>query len=200
MWSFFSRDSTKDFPYEIGEQVSGFDGKSVWSLHKAKKKNTNDEVSVFVYDIRSGSDVKLDIAKSSVKRLKTLRHPSILQFIDSLETDKVLYVATEYVEPLGVYLANLAKDGPQKDLYLTWGIFQITVCANILNNLTNDLFELFYCSVHYHSLIMTVMFVIIMYRRGQFLLIHRVNGNSVDWSMYLKLMEMLCHPLKFHRT
>ena len=39
MWSFFSRDPTKDFNYEIiPEKVSGLDDKSIWSLHKGKKK------------------------------------------------------------------------------------------------------------------------------------------------------------------
>lgn len=127
MWSFFSRDSSKDFPYEIGECVGNLDAKSIWSLHRAKKKNSNEEVSVFVYDIKSGSDIKLEIARSSMKRLKTLRHPSILQYLDSIETEKMLYVATEYVQPLGIYLETLDKESPQNDLYLAWGIFQITV-------------------------------------------------------------------------
>ncbi|XP_055524243.1 N-terminal kinase-like protein isoform X2 [Wyeomyia smithii] len=135
MWSFFSRDSTKDFPYEIGEPVQQFDSRSIWSLHHGKRKGaSNDEVSVFVYDIKNGTDVKLELAKAAVKRLKTLRHPSILQFLDSLETDKVLYVATEQVEPLGTYFEKLTGEGPQKELSLAWGIFQITRALSFLNN------------------------------------------------------------------
>ncbi|XP_053665496.1 N-terminal kinase-like protein [Anopheles marshallii] len=134
MWSFFSRDSSKDFPYEIGEQVQQFDAKSIWSLHRGKRKGSNDEVSVFTYDIKNGSDIKLELAKAALKRLKTLRHPSILQFLDSLETDKVLYVATEPVEPLGTHIGKLAAEGPQRDLYLAWGIFQITRALSFLNN------------------------------------------------------------------
>ncbi|KAH8293994.1 hypothetical protein KR054_007226 [Drosophila jambulina] len=133
MWSFFSRDSSKDFPYDIGEPVGGFDAYSIWTLHKAKRKTTLEEVSVFVYDIRSGSDTKCDLAKASLKRLKTLRHPSILQYLDSLETDKMLYVATEAVEPLGTYFTKLATDNVQKGLYLAWGIFQITVSILVLH-------------------------------------------------------------------
>lgn len=38
MWSFFSRDPSKDFNYEIGDPVSGLGDKSIWKLHKAKKK------------------------------------------------------------------------------------------------------------------------------------------------------------------
>lgn len=135
MWSFFSRDSAKDFPYEIGEPLQQFDSRSIWSLHRGKRKGgTAEEVSVFVYDIKNGTDVKLELAKAAVKRLKTLRHPSILQFLDSLETDKVLYVATEQVEPLGTIYERLANEGHQRELYLAWGIFQITRALSFLNN------------------------------------------------------------------
>lgn len=127
MWSFFSRDPSKDFSFEIGELVAGLQEKSVWTLHKGKKKGTSEEVSVFMYDIKSGSETQLEVAKGAVKRLKTLRHPSVLMFLDSLESDKVLYLASEYVEPLAYHIETLNLEGPQKELYIAWGIFQITV-------------------------------------------------------------------------
>lgn len=83
-------------------------------------------MSIFTYEIKSGSEATFELAKSSLKRIKTLRHPSILQFLDSFENDKVIYVATEYVEPLGMYLDKIPTDG-KRDMYLSWGIFQITV-------------------------------------------------------------------------
>jgi len=46
---------------------------------------TGEDVSVFVFDIKNGGEQQLDIVRSSVKRLKTLRHPSILAYLDSLE-------------------------------------------------------------------------------------------------------------------
>nr|CAD7202147.1 unnamed protein product [Timema douglasi] len=134
MWSFFSRDPSKDFPYEITEPVQGLENTSVWTLHKAKKKGASEEVSVFVFDVRNGSDTQFDVAKAAVKRLKTLRHPSILTYLDSLESDKALYLATEYVEPLQNHLTVLSKEGQSRDLYLAWGIFQITRALSFLNN------------------------------------------------------------------
>lgn len=91
---------------------------------------------MFVYDIKNGSETQLEIAKGAVKRLKTLRHPSVLTYLDSLESDKILYLATEYVEPLSSHLENLSIEGPQKDLYVSWGIFQITVskCQMVYNS------------------------------------------------------------------
>ncbi|KAL0270408.1 UNVERIFIED_CONTAM: hypothetical protein PYX00_007828 [Menopon gallinae] len=134
MWSFFSRDPSKDFAFEIGEPVPGLEDKSLWTLHKAKKKGTGEEVSVFVFDVRQGNDAQFEVCKAAVKRLKTLRHPSILTYIESLESDKALYLATEYVEPLVNHITTLPKEGYQRDLYLSWGIFQITRALSFLIN------------------------------------------------------------------
>ncbi|KAK0164096.1 hypothetical protein PV328_002760 [Microctonus aethiopoides] len=138
MWSLFSRDPTKDFPYEIGEVVDGLDGKSIWTLYRAKKKGASgsDDVSVFVFDIKSGGETQLEIARNAVKRLKTLRHPSILTYVDSLETDKIIYLATERVEPLHSRLLKKIDigEGVKKELYFSWGIFQITRALSFLNN------------------------------------------------------------------
>lgn len=138
MWSFFSRDPTKDFPYEIGEPVSGLEDKSIWTLHKAKRKGSTggEDVSVFVFELKNGAEHLLDIARSAVKRLKTLRHPSILAYLDSLETEKMVYLATERVEPLQNHLSRKSdiEEGPKRELYFSWGIFQITRALNFLNN------------------------------------------------------------------
>ncbi|XP_012275929.1 N-terminal kinase-like protein isoform X2 [Orussus abietinus] len=138
MWSFFSRDPTKDFPYEIGEPNPDFEGQSIWTLHKAKKKGATggEDVSVFVFEVKNGGEHLLDVARGAIKRLKTLRHPSILAYLDSLETEKTVYLATERIEPLYSRLSRLTalEDGLQRDLYFSWGIFQITRALSFLNN------------------------------------------------------------------
>ncbi|CAH1116733.1 unnamed protein product [Phaedon cochleariae] len=134
MWSFFSRDPSKDFNFEIGELVLSLEDKSIWTLHKGKKKGSGEEVSVFVFDLKTNAEVLLEVAKSSVKRLKTLRHPSVLTYLDSLESEKVLYLATEFVDPLKEHIEKLCLEGPQKEMYIAWGIFQITRALSFLNN------------------------------------------------------------------
>ncbi|KAG7200109.1 hypothetical protein KM043_000554 [Ampulex compressa] len=137
MWSFFSRDPTKDFPYDIGEPIPGLEDRSLWTLHRAKRKgSTGEDVSVFVYEVKNGSEQHLEVARSAVKRLKTLRHPSILAYLDSLETDKMVYLATERVEPLQNRLLKMSDmdRASNKELYFSWGIFQITRALNFLNN------------------------------------------------------------------
>ncbi|CAB3248961.1 unnamed protein product [Arctia plantaginis] len=134
MWSFFSRDPTKDFPYEVGDPVPDLEDRSVWTVHKGKKRGTQEEVSIFLFDVQKSSETLFDIAKASLKKLKTMRHPSLLHYLDSCETEKFLYVATEYVEPLSRHIEDMKLEGPQKELFLAWGIFQITRALSFLNN------------------------------------------------------------------
>jgi hypothetical protein len=37
MW-FWTKDPVKDFPYDITDVTTGLDEKSIWTLHKGKKK------------------------------------------------------------------------------------------------------------------------------------------------------------------
>ena len=173
MWSFWSRDPTKDFGYEIQDIVSS-DDKSIWVLHKAKKKvlspcyfiiiidnviiiimivvqSSGELVSIFRYEVKPNGENHIDRAKNAIKRLKTLRHPSILTYVDSLEvwvlkliysnqfinnlfviffkkTDKSVYVVTEFVEPLENYLQNISDyTQQQKQLAISYGLLQVAV-------------------------------------------------------------------------
>ncbi len=72
----------------------GFEERSIWSLKRGKRKGSDDQVSIFVYEIKNGNDSTFELAKNSLKRIKSLRHPAILHYLDSFENDKVIYVAT----------------------------------------------------------------------------------------------------------
>lgn len=106
--SFWSKDPSKDFPFDVTDTVQGLsEGKSIWTLHRGKRRvinvvsscvtlihlslwrafnQTNGEpVSVFRFDSSPGKERLFDLAKFAAKKLKSLRHPNILTFIDSLE-------------------------------------------------------------------------------------------------------------------
>ncbi|XP_052057692.1 N-terminal kinase-like protein isoform X1 [Mytilus californianus] len=135
MWSFFSRDPTKDFSYEISpEKVPGLDDKSIWTLHKGKKKGSGDPVSVFAFDVKANSESQVQIAKASFKRIKTLRHPNILTFLDGIETDKVIYFATEPVTPLETYIRECSSEGSTNELAISWGLHQVVKGLSFLIN------------------------------------------------------------------
>lgn len=42
-------------------------------------------MSVFVYEIAQGTELQTQLAKAAFKRMKTLRHPNILAYVDGLE-------------------------------------------------------------------------------------------------------------------
>ena len=49
------------------------------------RQGTKENVSVFVCDAKDCSEAQLELAKAAVKRLKTLRHPGVVTYIDSAE-------------------------------------------------------------------------------------------------------------------
>ncbi|XP_014787846.1 N-terminal kinase-like protein isoform X1 [Octopus bimaculoides] len=134
MWSFFSRDPVKDFNYDVGEPVSVLNGKSLWTLHPGKKKVNGDAVSIFAFDVKSADSSQLQTAQAAFKRLKTLRHPNILSYLDGLESDRIIYIVTESVVPLCSYLTDDNKEGSCNELAISWGLHQITKGVAFLNN------------------------------------------------------------------
>ncbi|XP_045584544.1 N-terminal kinase-like protein isoform X2 [Procambarus clarkii] len=134
MWSIFSRDPASNFPYEVGEEIVCDDNRTVWKLHRGKKRQNGEEVSVFICDIRDGNTSYLDVAKAAVKKLKTLRHPCILTYIDSLESDKLVYLVTEPVTPLLTWLNDDSLTAAHRATAVSWGLLQVTKGLSFLNN------------------------------------------------------------------
>ncbi|XP_036182571.1 N-terminal kinase-like protein isoform X2 [Myotis myotis] len=149
MW-FFVRDPVRDFPFELSPEPAEGSPPGPWALHRGRKKATGSPVSIFVYDVKPGAEEQTQAAKAAFKRLKTLRHPNILAFIDGLETDKCVHVVTEAVTPLGVHLRTRAEAGGPKELELSWGLHQI---VKALSFLVND------CSLIHNNVCMAAVFV-----------------------------------------
>uniref|UniRef100_A0A914X2H6 N-terminal kinase-like protein n=1 Tax=Plectus sambesii TaxID=2011161 RepID=A0A914X2H6_9BILA len=120
--SFFSRDPRANFGYEL-PTVSFYSENGI-SMGKSCKKGTNEPAVCFWASSTDygggGSTLKVQIQK-----LKTLRHPNMLTFLDSLETDNMVYLITEPCRPLTVYLEEAKLAGVQKDLVVSWGLYQI---------------------------------------------------------------------------
>ena len=48
-------------------------------------QTSGEPVSVFVYEVAQGTEEQTQLAKAAYKRMKTLRHPNILAYVDGLE-------------------------------------------------------------------------------------------------------------------
>ncbi|XP_075401539.1 N-terminal kinase-like protein isoform X3 [Tenrec ecaudatus] len=149
MW-FFARDPVRDFPFELSPEPPEGSPPGPWTLHRGRKKATGSPVSIFVYDVKPGAEEQTQVAKAAFKRLKTLRHPNILAYIDGLETDKCLHMVTEAVTPLAMYLKAQVEAGGLKELELSWGLHQI---VKALSFLVND------CSLIHNNVCLAAVFV-----------------------------------------
>ena len=109
MWSYFSRDPISNFNYDVGEVSDELDGISLWRLHDGKAKSTTGQgdVSIFGFDVKASTETQLETARATVKRIKTLRHPNVITYIDSVENANVIYVVTERVVALRSKLEEL---------------------------------------------------------------------------------------------
>ncbi|XP_068200281.1 N-terminal kinase-like protein isoform X2 [Palaemon carinicauda] len=134
MWSLFSRDPATSFPYELGESLTSEDNRSIWKHHRGKKKQNGEDVSIFICDSKDGNTTHLEVAKGAIKRLKTLRHPCILTYVDSLESDKLVYLVTEPVMPLLSWLSESNLNPAQRSAAMSWGLLQVTKGLSFLNN------------------------------------------------------------------
>uniref|UniRef100_A0A6Q2YSR1 N-terminal kinase-like protein n=1 Tax=Esox lucius TaxID=8010 RepID=A0A6Q2YSR1_ESOLU len=132
MWSFFARDPVKDFNYDILPDTQETSG--IWTLHRGKRKTGGEPVSVFVYEMSAGTEEQTQLAKAAFKRMKTLRHPNILAYVDGLETEKSLYLVTEQVTPLATHLKAQSERGGSGELEVSWGLHQIVKALSFLVN------------------------------------------------------------------
>lgn len=54
-------------------------------IHWMYFQTNGEPVSVFVYEVAQGTEQQTQLAKAAFKRMKTLRHPNILAYVDGLE-------------------------------------------------------------------------------------------------------------------
>ena len=101
---------------------------SIFEMYKGKAKNgiiinipglslDNTEFSIFVFRKSSGS--LATFAVSAMRKLVSLRHPSILRVYDSADNDNGVYIATEFVTPL--ILADSVSGS-----FPVYGLYQLT--------------------------------------------------------------------------
>ncbi|GAB7361552.1 hypothetical protein MBLNU230_g1605t1 [Neophaeotheca triangularis] len=85
------------FPYTFGERMD-IDN-SIWTLHHGTKREDGSKCSIFSFDINANRN-RLSLARNALRKFKTIRHPGVVKMLDSVETDQLIYIATERVTPL----------------------------------------------------------------------------------------------------
>ncbi|KAI9609728.1 hypothetical protein KEM48_002801 [Puccinia striiformis f. sp. tritici PST-130] len=66
------------------------------------------------------------ICENSLTKLRSLRHPDILEFIDGGETDSAVYIITEQISSLSVKLDRLKMTKQTEVKWKIWGLSRIS--------------------------------------------------------------------------
>ncbi|GMH33401.1 hypothetical protein BSKO_01235 [Bryopsis sp. KO-2023] len=108
-----------------------------WKHHKGTSKEDGSKVSIFKVTGQP-SDLAVGAARHGVKRLRTLRHPNVVTFKDTVEIEEkgsvTVYLVTEPVQPLKLVLDELTLSEEHRNEYLAMGLNHIASVVSFLNN------------------------------------------------------------------
>ncbi|TCD64866.1 hypothetical protein EIP91_003532 [Steccherinum ochraceum] len=123
-------------PFSLGQKVTSYENKSIWTLYDATKRDDGSLVSVFEFDSSQAKNRNcMPIAKNALRKLRTIRHPDVLKFLDAVETDSTIHIMTERVRPLAPAIQERASRSAQdKKNWLLWGLHRITVALTFIND------------------------------------------------------------------
>ncbi|KAL5484849.1 CEX1 [Sanghuangporus weigelae] len=125
-----------NLPFTLGEKNTYFEGRTIWSLYDGTKRDDGSKVSIFIFDSNQPPRRNLlPLAKNALRKLRTVRHPDVLKFIDTADSDSIVYIMTEHVRPLGQILQSYAaKDAKEREEWLLWGLQRISTALAFVND------------------------------------------------------------------
>ncbi|VDK89675.1 unnamed protein product [Litomosoides sigmodontis] len=129
-FSFFSRDPKSTFPYELpANSFYNYDG--IFVGESFKKTEPSERATCFWGTLSNSSPGS--VLKAQARKLKTLRHPNVLTYLDSIEMNGTFYLITETCVPLKIYIMENKLTDKQKDFVISWGLFQLMSCLKFLH-------------------------------------------------------------------
>uniref|UniRef100_A0A9J2PL15 TOG domain-containing protein n=1 Tax=Ascaris lumbricoides TaxID=6252 RepID=A0A9J2PL15_ASCLU len=128
--SLFTRDPKAHFAYDL-PQTSFHTSKGVSMGRSFKKAEPTEKATCFFASLdQYGGGANL---KQQAQKLKTMRHPNVLTYLDSIEVENTFYLITECCVPLSVYIAKSNFTGTQREFVVSWGLFQLMSCLKFLH-------------------------------------------------------------------
>ncbi|GAA5875530.1 hypothetical protein JCM1840_005996 [Sporobolomyces johnsonii] len=125
--------------YQLGDKVPSFEGKSIWSLWSGVKKDDSTPVSIFSFDLSSPAPSSYDrrsllpLARNAFRKLRALRHPNILKFLDGSESDHAVWIITEPVRSLALELEGGGGGGGVSEESKIYGLLHVCTALAFLN-------------------------------------------------------------------
>ncbi|RPD63710.1 ARM repeat-containing protein [Lentinus tigrinus ALCF2SS1-6] len=125
-----------NLPFSLGPKVTSFENRTIWSLYDGTKRDDGTLVSVFEFEANTPAKKNLlPLAKNGLRKLRTIRHPDVLKFMEVVETDTTIHIMTERVRPLGPAITEWqSKSVQEREAWLVWGLHRISVALAFLND------------------------------------------------------------------
>ncbi|KAK5171363.1 Nuclear aminoacylation-dependent tRNA export pathway component [Saxophila tyrrhenica] len=115
------------FPYSFGDRVDI--DQSIWTLHNGTRREDGSRCSIFSFDINANKS-RLALARNALRKFRTIRHPGIIKVLDTLETDTIIYIATERITPLNWSTRRKALS----EQSLLWGLYNVAKTLKFVNS------------------------------------------------------------------
>ncbi|EKX44850.1 hypothetical protein GUITHDRAFT_163464 [Guillardia theta CCMP2712] len=121
---------------DAGTELKG--GRILWKIHEGKLKENGAQVSVFSWEMTANSsDSELAAAKNALRRIKTCRHPHVLQYIDghdpgdSAKAGSKVLIVTEHVKLLDT--STFQEHASQNKEGIVWGLYGVANAIQFIN-------------------------------------------------------------------
>ncbi|KAF8557538.1 ARM repeat-containing protein [Imleria badia] len=123
-----------NLPFTLGPKVASCE--TLWVLYDATKRDDGSPVSVFEYDfVHPLNKSTIPLAKNALRKLRTIRHPDVLKFMDVVESESAILIMTERVRPLSTALqAWASKSQQERQDWLLWGLHRVSVALAFIND------------------------------------------------------------------
>lgn len=123
-----------------------YDRMSIWTLYEGIKRDDSTPVSIFHYESNPSPSSSsssspyaenpskyFPLARNSLRKLRTLRHPNILKFLDGTETDTSIYIITEPIKSLSVALKPHREREEVAEESKIYGLLHLATALSFLN-------------------------------------------------------------------
>ena len=119
------------FPYSQGSELIASHPSPHWRLFNASHTSSGEPFTIFSFDKSKHDLASLTLAKNAVQKLKILRHPCILRFVDSTETATHLLLATEACVP---FVHDYVRGDRKLEQGMCVGLYAVVKAVSWLNN------------------------------------------------------------------
>lgn len=136
------------FPFEVLEPAQSSyaarNPQAYWALFAGRRKADGAEVSIHKLDKVNTPKLKVEAGVHGFQKMKTMRHPYILQYLDGVDLEKEVVLVTEPVTPLGDWLATLKPEFREEQV--AWGLRCLAAALEFLTGAPHHMTHGMVCS------------------------------------------------------